>query len=459
MSSRRRRLLLLAQHFPPSSEVAGKPTARLVRYLDQYGWDPTILTIPESNIVVPLDYAGYADVLRNIRIERVARWPRLLDLAREAQALRKRIQKAKPGIATIPIPLDDFVWGGSFQRMPWIVRALSFPDNMAGWTIPAIIRAQRLISAGHFDAVLTVSPPHSTHLAGWALSRLNPSIPWIAQFHDPWVWSNTSSTQGSFFSGATEVLEQQVILSADDVLLATEEARDCYIQRYPSVPATKFGVLPNGYDPIDFPKADPQPREGRHPLRFLHVGTVYGGRNPLPFLQGLAFLVDQGLISPESVEVEFLGDCEPAASVRAAMAGSRLEPSISFTGQVDHPEALRKMMAADVLLLLAQQQPLQIPAKLYEYLHAGRFVLAFTEGATACLIEQTSVGRVVGPNDDVVAALHEVVQMHQAGLLTNRPPADGKLRPYQACELAAVLAQRLELVVNAKHSSGSQAGE
>jgi glycosyltransferase involved in cell wall biosynthesis len=284
---------------------------------------------------------------------------------------------------------------------------------------------------------------------------MNPSITWVAQFHDPWVSFAHDTHASGLSKSAASFLERQVVLNADAVLLATDEARDAYVERYAAIPASKFGVLPNGYDPIDFPNVAPSPPGNRRPLRFVHVGTIYGGRNPLPFVRGLASLVETGFLSPGSVEVEFIGDCEPAASIQAAVEGSGLGRSILFTRQVDHPEALRRMMAADVLLLLAQQQPLQIPAKLYEYLHTGRFVLAFTEGATARLVERVGAGQVVGPQDDVPAVLRRVVELHRGGLLMNRPPAEEDLRAYQAPELAARLAQLMERLVAARQSVAS----
>jgi len=101
------------------------------------------------------------------------------------------------------------------------------------------------------------------------------------------------------------------------------------------------------------------------------------------------------------------------------------------------------MLAADVLLLLAQGQPCQIPAKLYEYLHAGKFVLAFTDGASARVIEETCAGRVVAPGQDPAPALREIVALHRSGELARWAARADKLAPYQARHLAEVLAARL----------------
>ena len=119
-----------------------------------------------------------------------------------------------------------------------------------------MLRGRQLLREQRFDALLTISPPHSTHLAGLALHRLFPEVPWIAQLHDPWVSFDAPPTDWALQRGAS-YLERQVLSAADEVLLATDEARSRYLARYPELPPGKLGVLVNGYDPVDFPPRRP----------------------------------------------------------------------------------------------------------------------------------------------------------------------------------------------------------
>ncbi len=438
---RPRQLLLLTQHFPPSGEVSGRVTARLLRHLSGFGWQTTVLTLAEQAIVGPIDRGAYTDVLATVHVERVARWPRMLDLLVKA---RRRGARPTPGppAAPTPAPAAEISWSANAHRSR-LLRYLTFPDNKTGWVAPAVLRARQLLRAQRFDALLTLSPPHSTHLAGLALKRLFPHLPWIAQLHDPWVSFDAPPTDWALARGAS-YLERQVLSAADQVLLATDEARLRYLARYPELPPGKMGVLVNGYDPVDFPPAAPAaPAPEPRPLRFVHLGTIYGGRDPLPFLSALASLVATGALDRRAVQVELIGDCEPLAAVNAAVAAGGLEEVVTVTGQIDHAQALARMVGADVLLLLAQGQPCQIPAKLYEYLHARKFVLAFTDGASARVIEETGAGRVVGPGQDPTPALREIVALHRSGELARWTAGPDKLAPYQARHLAGLLAARL----------------
>jgi len=91
---------------------------------------------------------------------------------------------------------------------------------------------------------------------------------------------------------------------------------------------------------------------------------------------------------------------------------------VNILGPRSRPETLRRMTEADLLLLLAERYVIQIPGKTYEYLRAGRPILALTpEGALANLLRRIGGGLVVNPNDaaGVLAAVRESVLRWKEG--------------------------------------------
>ena len=60
------------------------------------------------------------------------------------------------------------------------------PDTRVGWVPFAILKGLRLHKSKKFDVILTNSPPHSTHFAGIALSKLT-GLPWVTDFKDGWI--------------------------------------------------------------------------------------------------------------------------------------------------------------------------------------------------------------------------------------------------------------------------------
>jgi glycosyltransferase involved in cell wall biosynthesis len=430
-----RRVLILSYHFPPSGEVAGKPTARLVRHLSAFGWEPVVVTIPESDVTVPLDPAAYADVLQSTRVEKVARWRSAPDGLRAlVRILKRRRATAAVGGNGVSAPRKQR------PMAKWAISYLTYPDLQAGWVGPVVRHATRLLRRERFDALLTVAPPHSACLAGWLLHRRFPRLPWIAQMHDPWAGNPYHPPGDRLQDRLTHYLERKVLRSADAICLATDEAAAALVERYPAI-RDRIHVLCNGYDPADFPNVADRPQSG--PLRFVYAGSMYGCRDPFPFVRGLAAAMNG---YHDDVRVEILGDFEPRkeALVRQELRELGLSNVVTILPPIPYAEALARLSAADVLLLFAQGQPDQIPAKLYEYLALDRFVLAFTDGASARLVREADAGRVVGPNDDSAAAVTDVLDMHRKGHLRKWCGNSSRLEKFQARHLAGELASLLD---------------
>jgi len=115
------------------------------------------------------------------------------------------------------------------------------------------------------------------------------------------------------------------------------------------------------------------------------------------------------------VRVDFIGACRSIGPVS-------VEKEIGMLGLTDvvHiqdwvPRAAAKAFVddADVLLLLAQQQPDQVPNKLYEYLGTRRPILAFADadGETARMLRQVGGHHVITGDDaaEVERTLDEVL--------------------------------------------------
>src|SRR5262249_49830605 len=130
-------------------------------------------------------------------------------------------------------------------------------------------------------------------------------------------------------------------------------------------------------------------------FRITYAGELYMGRNPLPVFRALRVLIDAREIDPAKIEVELVGWCETAEGQRVAemVKACDLSECVSVRGPLSRPITLRKLAKSGLLLLFAEELTLQIPGKTYEYLRAGRPILALTtEGAVAELLRKTGAG-------------------------------------------------------------------
>jgi hypothetical protein len=193
------------------------------------------------------------------------------------------------------------------------------------------------------------------------------------------------------------------------MVCTTPGAVRTYRQRFPELPANRFQLIENGFDEDDFLQARPVPRiDGRFTL--LHSGVVYPQeRDPLPLLAALAMLKSSARINAVNFRLVFRASGHDDM-LRQYIGRFGLEGLVELAPPLPYHLALGEMMGADGLLLLQGAScNAQIPAKLYEYLRAGRPLLALTDasGDTATLLRQhghSAITAMDGP-DAIAAAL------------------------------------------------------
>jgi glycosyltransferase involved in cell wall biosynthesis len=460
-----RRLLVLSYHFPPSGEVAAKPTAKLVRRLPDYGWHATVL-IPPTWSLFQLDRTAYADIERYARVEQTGIW--LDPFHRRALARVRRYQavNGSDGPVTWSAMDEQDAKGGRSRARTWASQRLapakavigdlcSWPDEHAGWAVPAYRYAVRLLRRERFDAVLSVCPPVSAHLSALLLRRRFPALVWFAQYHDPWglIRSQCRQRHIAGMDRLDRVLECVVVRRCDRIVCATEEASTLFAEAYGI--GSRCRTLHNGFDPEDFPASSQFQRTDCR-LTFTYTGSLYGQRDPKPFLDSLSRLIRAGRVHADQVRVCLIGDCErfQDRSVRAMVQELGLESVVELVPPVSYSEALGRLAQSDVLLLLAEGQPSQIPAKLFEYLHVQRPVLAFCTGATARVVRETRAGQVVTSDrpDLVDSAILTYAAEHASGPVTCTASTD-QIDRYRADALAGSLARELDFALVERRST------
>jgi glycosyltransferase involved in cell wall biosynthesis len=127
---------------------------------------------------------------------------------------------------------------------------------------------------------------------------------------------------------------------------------------------------------------------------------------------------------------------------------------VEFVPHVPRAEVLQQMVDASALLVVQPVTKVSVPGKLYEYLAAGRPILALAEpgGETAAVVRQTPAGVVVSPDDEdgLRRALEGLVSGGRRRVESDPAVYDGALR-------AAEMAATLRLVLPASIRSTAQA--
>ena len=390
------KLLLIAYHFPPDGEIGSVRPYQLARHLPEFGIDCTVLTV-EASYAESLDpkYAPEQQpgvrILRTI-VDRTMR-DRVLTFwragggdqqragAQEEGAHRDKAESQRPGRRRSAL-------------RQWALEWLSFPDLRYGWRSPASVAASRLLANERFDVIVSTSPPRVAHMVAADLSRRH-RIPWIMDLRDPWYSSPTlpgrerriqAVLQGRLYSRCAGY--------ASVVVTNTRRLRADVTD---GQPRARVVCIPNGFDPEVRPAAD-APNAG--PVRFSigHFGQMVGHRTERPFLEGLQRWLESNPSAAGDTTVRFVGG--GTAEARELCASLGISSTVAFEPRVPRGDVPKLMAQQYVLLLLANNQPLQIPGKAYEYLAAGRRVLAYAErdsatgdllaSAPGCFIAETA---------------------------------------------------------------------
>jgi glycosyltransferase involved in cell wall biosynthesis len=420
-----RHVLFVTYGFPPSLEMGARSCAQIARYLPLYGWQPVVLTIRDE--LIEKEYRGTAEPSYSessqLSIVKTGIWPHPLDFYRWAKSRFSSSQNSadeEPASGTAENGNVQSREGGATTKLRNLsLSLLKIPDMHTGWLMPGVIDGLRAIRKYKPKVILSSMPFFTAHLIGYLLSRFS-GLPWVAHFRDPFVTTPTSKSNPRTVAERLNLaLEGIIVRRADRIICVTEEHSATLRDAYPQESPDKFLSVPNGFDgqewkEIDRERAVVSKTAGPNGNKFviLYAGQFYHKRSPEPLFRAMQALVESGDIDPKHLQVDLVGWCDTAEgrSVPAMAVEMGLQDCVNIVGPKERPETLRRMTRADLLLLLAEGWSIQIPGKTYEYLKAGRPILALTtEGSLANIVRRTHSGWSVDPSDHegIKSAIHE----------------------------------------------------
>jgi glycosyltransferase involved in cell wall biosynthesis len=364
------KVLLLTYHFPPSAASGVFRLLGFAQHLPRHGWS-CVVVAPPLLPWEPVDAALVAGIPADTLVVRV------------------------------PYP----------EHLPKVVR---WAIPYAVWLPYARRAAAKAIVLHRPDVVLTSGPPHCVHLLGRFVQKTY-RLPWVADFRDPWITDESGGGPTTWKERCELYWERQVMRRADVILANAPGACALFQSAYPAF-AGKMSCLTNGYDPDSFPEQRPAGTAGREgPVRILHAGELYAGRDPRPLLDAIAS-IPAGTVPPFRLELLGRANYEKGADLPAEARKRGIEPFVLCRGQIGYRQVLAEMCSADVLLLIdSPGRKVGVPAKLYEYLGAGRPILATGEedSDTAAILRDSGVAHRIVPCGDVARIRQALVELVQ----------------------------------------------
>jgi glycosyltransferase involved in cell wall biosynthesis len=381
------KIVLIAYHFPPDRAVGGQRAAKVAQAWARRGHAVQVVTarLPDETSV--------RETGNDIKVSTARPWPGPRDVW---AWWRKTTGSAKASSAsTVPAtsltPARKPAWKRFLLSLIWL------PDDRQGFVVPALFASLGRATRGA-DLIYSTAPPFSGHLVALLLHYISRKK-LVIEFRDPWIGNPWKSEDlKTHFSDAIERwLERRCVRAAFRVVSVSDGINRRLLAKYGDRDPHKFMVVRNGIDLLLPLKAS---KRVNGPVQIVYVGTFYMDRDPRPFLRALSEVKRAG---QHTFRVSLVGQCRffSGHSIEHEVNSLGLSDDVHFLDWVDRKECDTIVESADLLLLLAQNQPDQIPNKLYEYLGTRTPILAFAdeEGESAKMLAAVGGHVVVSAND------------------------------------------------------------
>lgn len=389
-----KKILIISYHYPPDLAVGAIRPSKFVEYLPELGFEPIVLSVNEK-YYGQLDSDEVETMLKKSDVFRTMRIPNFRDIYLAVKTILKKnnfgsrentSSKTRDSNGNTKKELAE----STVEKLKRYFNSLVvwLPDDKTGWIIPAVLKGLRLIHNRKIDGIYTTGPPHSVHIIGLLLKLLTKKT-WVADFRDPWMVSQKPAFVRSNFSDLIENwLVYKVVSKSDKVISVTPEMTESFRNCFSNIKSEKFVTIYNGYDSEELKEYIKLEKNNK--ITFTYAGSFYYGRDPELFLRALRDLIDEKKIAEETVAVKFIGNCQYLGdkSIKEVVEHVGLSKIVSFVDQIPRNEVLAEMAKSHVLLLLAPDQPLQIPGKIYEYMGLESYILAVCgPGATSNILK------------------------------------------------------------------------
>jgi glycosyltransferase involved in cell wall biosynthesis len=384
--SKRPTLLIISYHFAPSPLVGAKRFSFLTREFARLGFDVHVITngigdSPHGREDSSLPICG--------TVHRVA--------------------------APFEVPLKG---GGVLRRLAnALLRRLLAPVSMEYfWARAATRKALAVAAKLPRGIVIATSPPHAALIAGARVAR-RLKWPLVLDYRDPWsAYDWPQWHRGWISQWFARRIEGALVSESAARVLNTPSMRDWFEESFSQAPEAGNFVIPNGFDAVPSTHA---PAPGG-PIEIVHAGEIYGSRSLVPLLRAVERLSQRHRERP--IHVTNYGALPAAEWQRIREAG--LDRFIEARPRIPFAAVFAELQRAHVLLaVVSDHMTYSVPYKIYDYMAAGRPILALAprDAALHELLVDSEAGHCVEPTDiDGIGQALERLLFSDSPLIHNR---------------------------------------
>ncbi len=408
-----KKILLICYYFPPLGlGGVGRPL-NLFKKLPGFQYDCHILTVK------PVTYRHYEpELLEGLDTNRIFR-----SGSRDPQRLMYLlgIRKVSSGMIESGHKVSERF----------------FPDSKEGWVKPAIRLGRTLLNNYRYNAVISTSPPVSSHLVARRLAA-EYGVPWVADFRDFWTSYKIEAT----YTGGKNI-QKGLKLLAD---IKKETAALTVVNRTLAEYFNTDEIIPNGYDD-DLAELWREPQD----TKYFHIGLLghqHEDKAVTPFFEVLSHLKTSAPSVFDRVRIIQVGQVD-RVWFEQSLDRFGLKDKCAIHGFKERKETVRILSEVSLFYIgleAAGEQKI-MPARMYDLLASGRQIIAYVarESEIARLLDETGAGMFFDDTTIMaaVAFLQRQVDLSGQGKLPIKPlPAYA--RSYSSSTMAEKFARLLD---------------
>ncbi len=153
-----KKVLFITYYWPPSGKASLHWPLKIIKHLPSFGWQPSVLTVDEDTFSQK-DETFINEIPSDVKVIRAKSFEPF-DIYKKFTGKGKDDQL----IASETISKKNKSLAHRFSI--WIRMNLFIPDARIGWYFPAVKAGLNLLKTEKVDAIVSIGPPHTTHLIG-----------------------------------------------------------------------------------------------------------------------------------------------------------------------------------------------------------------------------------------------------------------------------------------------------
>jgi len=294
------------------------------------------------------------------------------------------------------------------------------------WARAATRRALAVAAKLPRGIVIATSPPHAALIAGARVAR-RLKWPLIIDYRDPWsAYDWPAWHRGWISQWFARRIEGTLVRRSAARVLNTLSMRDWFEESFPQAAANRNFVVPNGFDAV----TSDQAQSTTGPIEIVHAGEIYGSRSLVPLLRAVEILSQRHPERP--IRVTTYGALPSVERQRIHDEG--LGRFIEERARIPFAQLFVELQRSHVqLAVVSEHMTYSVPYKIYDYMAAGRPILALAprDAALHELLSDSDAGLCVEPTD-----IEGIVQALETTLFSSAAPSRSRIDHFRWSNLA-----------------------